>query len=195
MTSSDSSLTEQKQRARSQAGAVRARLAQDAQAAATALRDTGLGFLDVLPGATVSGYVATRSEIDPALLLADLSAKGYRLCLPVVDRAHAPLAFRAWKPEDKLVAGAFDIPVPERSAPIVVPDIMLVPLLAFDVRGFRLGYGGGFYDRTIEHLGAAGTVTTVGLAFAGQRVARVPVDSHDRRLDWILTQEGPFKCG
>ena len=90
--------------------------------------------------------------------------------------------------------GAWDILTPGEDAPIVKPDVFLVPLLAFDKRGFRLGYGGGFYDRTIELARSQRQIIAVGVAFSGQKVKDVPHGKHDEPLDWMLTEEGAFKC-
>lgn len=196
MTSNTTSPAAGKQQARKAAGAVRARLhKENARGARDALAKTGLEFLGDTGVGTVSGYMAMYSEIDPEALLRGLSANNHKICLPVVERANTPLVFRTWNPGDALIAGVWDIPVPEASAKSVVPDIMLVPLLAFDSQGYRLGYGGGFYDRTIEAIRQAGSVTTIGLAYAGQQVDEVPVDQHDQKLDWILTEKGPVQCG
>jgi 5-formyltetrahydrofolate cyclo-ligase len=94
-----------------------------------------------------------------------------------------------------LVLGRWDIQVPPAEAPEVLPDVLLVPLLAFDREGFRLGYGGGFYDRTLEKLRALKEVTAIGIAYAGQEMDTVPRDEFDQRLDWIMTEKETFKCG
>ena len=143
----------------------------------------------------VSGFMPYRSEIDVTGLLAVLADKGQTTCLPIVTGNAQPLIFRAWQPGDKTEAGAWNIPVPLSSSPLVEPDIMLVPLLSFDEAGFRLGYGGGFYDRTISGLRKSKTLITIGVAYSAQQVAKVPTDEHDQQLDWILTEEGAIKCG
>ena len=96
-----------------------------------------------------------------------------------------PLVFRAWKPGDALVAAAFGTRVPSDDAPVLTPELLLVPMLAFDDRGYRLGYGGGFYDRSLAGLKSP---IAVGCAYDAQRVDDLPVDDHDRRLDWIVTE-------
>lgn len=145
------------------------------------------------PGATVSGYWPMRSELDPRSLMSALSARGHSVCLPVVAGKDRPLIFRAWRPGDTLVAGGFGTQVPPANQMgagqnEIVPRLLLVPLLAFDRAGYRLGYGGGFYDRTLAALRAVGPVSAVGLAFAAQEVDRVPHDATDACLDWIVTE-------
>ena len=161
------------------------------------LAETGLGFLDITgqQTQTVSGFIPYRSEIDVTGLLAVLANNNYQTCLPIVVAKEQPLIFRKWQPGDETVPGAWDIPIPLPTAELAEPDIMLVPLLAYDKSGFRLGYGGGFYDRTISGLKKSKTVTTIGVAYSGQEVDHVPTDKHDQKLDWILTEKGPVKCG
>jgi len=105
-----------------------------------------------------------------------------------------PLTFREWKQDQPLEEGTWDIPVPTEEAAEVKPDVLLVPLLAFDRKGYRLGYGGGFYDRTIDLARAERDIVTVGVAFSGQEVKKVPHGEHDQPLDWVLTERGPVRC-
>ncbi len=157
--------------------------------AAAALERIGLSFLD-LPGPTIiSGYYPVGEELDVRPLLIRLIGEGHTIGLPVT-RKDKPLIFRAWTPETKMTRGAMGIPRPTCDAPEVTPSVLLVPLAAFDDRGYRIGYGGGFYDRTLAKLRAAGPVTAVGVAFAEQQVDRVPEEPHDEQLDWLLTPEG-----
>lgn len=142
----------------------------------------------IAPGATVSAYWPMGSELDPRPLMRHLHAAGHPLCLPVVVRAGQPLAFRAWAPGDPLQPAGFGTQVPGEDRPARRPDVLIVPLLAFDRAGYRLGYGGGFYDRTLAGLRATGGATAIGFAFAAQEVAEVPRDGYDQRLDWIVTE-------
>jgi 5-formyltetrahydrofolate cyclo-ligase len=137
-------------------------------------------------GAVLSGYWPMRSEIDPRPAMA---AHAGPLCLPVVQGRGLPLRFRAWTPGAALEEGAFGAMVPVAGA-WLVPRVLIVPMLAFDRRGYRLGYGGGFYDRTLEALRAAGPCLAIGFAFAAQEVAEVPVDGSDQRLDHVVTEAG-----
>jgi len=121
-----------------------------------------------------------------------LISEGHPACLPVIQGRGLPLLFRAWKPGDTLDTGVWGIQEPQPSAPALDPDVLLVPLLAFDARGYRLGYGGGFYDRTLAGLRLRKHVVAVGLAFDEQRVDDVPHTAYDQRLDWVLTPSGPI---
>jgi 5-formyltetrahydrofolate cyclo-ligase len=166
-----------------------------ADMARLALQASGLDFLDCKAPCAVSGFQPYQEEIDCTGLLARLGDEGWTTCLPEVLGAGQPLQFRAWRSGDRLVPGVWDIPVPAADCAVVLPDVLLVPLLAFDAAGYRLGYGGGFYDRSLEELRHTKTVTAVGVAFSGQEVERVPRDAHDQPLDWLLTENGPMKCG
>ncbi len=163
--------------------------------AGVALAERGLpDGLGASPG-IVSGFIPYKSEITTIPFLAALHAQGWRTCLPVVIALEEPLVFRAWLPGSPLVPGAWDIPVPPEGAAEVLPDVLLVPMLAFDRKGFRLGYGGGFYDRTLEKLRALKTVTAIGVAYAAQLVEDVPIGAFDAPLDFVMTEEETFKCG
>jgi len=142
------------------------------------------------PEAAVSGFYSFDNEIDCLALLAELAGEGHVTALPVVEAPRKPLLFRRWKKGDPTEPGVYDIPVPLESAEQVTPDVLIVPLLAFDARGYRLGYGGGFYDRTLAALRAQRPTTAIGLAFAAQEVRMVPAGPHDEPLDWIVTEEG-----
>lgn len=141
------------------------------------------------PGGCVAGYAAIRSELDPRPALERLHDRGFRICLPVVEGPARPLHFRLWEPASPLVAGAFGAMVPDAGS-AAEPDLLIVPLLAFDAHGFRLGYGGGYYDRTLETLRAQRAVTALGLAYAAQAAAAVPVEPTDQKLDAIVTETG-----
>ncbi|MBN9042817.1 MAG: 5-formyltetrahydrofolate cyclo-ligase [Rhizobiales bacterium 62-47] len=142
---------------------------------------------DIKPGTVVAGYMPMRGEIDPRPLMHALAARGAHLALPVVVARDAPLLFRAWQANDALVAGPFGTSHPEDHIGNVVPDILLVPLAAFDRIGHRIGYGGGYYDRTLQKLRAATTIVAAGVAFAIQEVETVPASHHDAVLDLVLT--------
>ncbi len=139
----------------------------------------------------VSAFWSMGTEISTDPLLAALTEAGHKTALPVVAQKAAPLVFRAWSVGDPLVDGGFGTSVPAPQASVVTPDVVFVPLLAFDDEGFRLGYGGGFYDRTLEKLRAEHEdVIAIGIAFSGQRVETVPRDPFDQPLDWVATEAG-----
>jgi len=144
------------------------------------------GVLAAHRGQVLSGYMPMRSEIDP---LPAMAAHDGPVCVPVIVAKAQPLRFRAWHPGATMVAGDFGALIPE-GGDWLVPQVLIVPLLAFDARGFRLGYGGGFYDRTLEGLRARGPVTAIGFAYDAQEVPQVPTEPTDQRLDWIVTQSG-----
>ena len=139
-------------------------------------------------GVPVSGYAQMRTEIDPAPALEEASAWG-PVGLPVIEGAGRPLRFRLWTPGCAMADGPFGAQVPA-AGDWMVPQIVIVPLLAFDRTGARLGYGGGFYDRTLEELRARGPVLAVGFAYAAQEVEAVPVEATDQRLDLVVTERG-----
>ncbi len=163
-------------------------------AASARLAAHGLSFLDVAPSAIVSGFSAIRDEIDAAPLLARLHAAGHPLGLPVMQGKGLPLLFRAWSPGDATGNVQWGIAEPLSDKPVLEPDVVLVPLLAFDVAGHRLGYGGGFYDRTLACLRAIKPVVAVGVAYDELKVDAVPHRSYDEPLDWVLTPSGPLRC-
>ncbi len=154
----------------------------------------GLDFLRIKPGQVVSGFAAIRDEIDPAPLMLWLHAEGVRLALPVMVGKDKPLLMRSWTPGDALASAAWGIAEPLDDKPEVDPDVVLVPLLAFDASGSRLGYGGGFYDRTLSRLRRLKPVVAVGLAYDELKVDAVPTETYDERLDWVLTPSGPLRC-
>ena len=127
-------------------------------------------------------------EIDPRPLMGRLHESGHVCALPVVAAKGEPLRFRAWSPGMTLQLKAFGLSEPPPEAAIVIPELLLVPLLAFDAGGYRLGYGGGYFDRTLTRLRDSDAVLAVGVAYAAQEVAEVPRDGSDQPLDWIVTE-------
>ncbi|MGD1880562.1 MAG: 5-formyltetrahydrofolate cyclo-ligase [Kiloniellaceae bacterium] len=158
--------------------------------AADALCDRFLAAVPLPPGAVVSGYWPLGDEIDPRPLMAALAGRGHPLALPASRAACQPLDFRTWRPGDALRPAGFGTQEPLAEAPMVQPEVLLVPLLAFDAAGYRLGYGGGFYDRSLALARRAGDILAVGLAFAAQQVAAVPREATDQRLDLVATERG-----
>jgi 5-formyltetrahydrofolate cyclo-ligase len=148
--------------------------------------------VEVKPGAVVAGYCPIRSEIDPMPLLKNLAARGVPLALPAVTARGKSLIFRAWTPGAHLMLGALGIPEPSPAAAEIIPDILLVPLAAFDRAGHRIGYGAGHYDTTLAHLRKVKAVVAVGLAFAVQEIEAVPTQPHDVALDYVLTEQRTF---
>jgi len=162
--------------------------AADRAAAATAMADRVFPIL-VPPGAIVSGYSPMKSELNPVPLMRTLADIGAQLALPVVQGRGKPLIMRAWSFGAPLVSGVWGIREPAADAPEVFPDIMLVPLAAFDRTGHRIGYGAGYYDMTIARIRAMKPVTAIGLAFAAQEADKVPAEPHDAPLDLVLTEK------
>lgn len=146
--------------------------------------------LDVPDGAVISGYWPMQDEADPRALMAALAATGHPLALPRLAQRNAPLEFRRWKMGDLLQVASFGMSEPLSSADVLTPSVLLVPVLAFDPRGHRLGYGGGYYDRTLQALRAVGTIIAVGIAYAGQEVGELPAQDHDQRLEAVVTEKG-----
>ncbi len=186
-----------KARLRAEAKALRARIRPaEAAAAALAVRDRVLATGIIPEGAVASGFWPIGDEFDPRPLMEALAARGHRLCLPVVVGKGRPLAFRVWAPGDPLESADFGLSVPHWDAAPVVPSAMIVPLLAFDRRLYRLGYGAGYYDRTIALLRAKSKqVLALGAGFALQEIAAVPALAHDQRLDAIATEAYLIETG
>jgi 5-formyltetrahydrofolate cyclo-ligase len=142
----------------------------------------------IAPGLTISGFMPLKSEINPLPLMQRLYEAGARLALPAIAGRGKPLVMRAWEFGAPLDRGQWGIREPRPDALEVEPDILLVPLLAFDRAGHRLGYGAGYYDMTIHRLRGRKAVTAVGIAFAAQEVPSIPITPRDERLDLVLTE-------
>ncbi len=189
------SLTKQaltKDQARSLYRAVRSHIGEDyAEKAAAALVKRFTKAITVQPGMVVAGYMPVRGEMNVLPLLHALDACDISLALPVVSAPAMPLLFRAWQPNAQLQTNRYNIQEPEDSAPVVIPDIILVPLLACDREGGRIGYGKGFYDVTLAHLRQAEKKPlAVGVGYHVQLAdTRLPCDAHDQRLDRIVTEK------
>ena len=148
----------------------------------------------VAAGAIVSGFMPLKSEINPMLLMRRLADAGAQLALPAVAGRGKPLTMRAFAFGEPLVAGVWGIREPGPDAREVFPDIVIVPLLAFDRAGRRLGYGAGYYDMTITGLRARKPVIAVGIAFAAQEIPCVPTTARDAALDLVLTEHEVIDC-
>jgi len=146
--------------------------------------------LKVVRGMIVAGFspMKAKSEINPIPLLRKLSDAGAQLALPAIAGRGKPLIMRAWHFGAPLAAGQWGIREPMPDAPEVAPDILIVPLAAFDRQGHRIGYGAGYYDMTINALRAKKTIIAVGIAYAAQEIPKVPATERDARLDLVLTE-------
>jgi 5-formyltetrahydrofolate cyclo-ligase len=147
-----------------------------------------LGDFVFMKGAIIAGYAAMRGEADPFPLMAALANQGHALCLPQTRAKR--LVFRSWKPGDPLVVGRLNILEPDDNARERRPDLLLVPLLAFDSRGHRLGYGAGYYDRYLREARSKRTIIAIGIAYAGQEVPELPDEDTDEVLDAVVTELG-----
>ena len=152
------------------------------------LVERGVAYAREVGARVVSAFSPIRYEPDALALLAALSAEAFATALPITVGAGKPLVFRLWRPGDPTVRGALGIAEPTPAAPAVDPDLLFVPLAAFDRRGHRIGYGAGHYDRTLHRLRAVGPIHAVGVAYSVCEVAAVPDEGHDERLDFILTE-------
>lgn len=163
-----------------------------ARKAAHALGQGHAGYLSSVlagyRGVPVGGYAQMRTEIDPTSAMEEAAAHGL-VCLPVIEAADHPLKFRAWTPDCEMVDGAFGARIPQ-AGDWVTPEILIVPLVAFSRSGGRLGYGGGFYDRTLERLRADKPTLAIGFAYAAQELADIPLEPTDQPLDLIVTEQG-----
>jgi 5-formyltetrahydrofolate cyclo-ligase len=146
-------------------------------------------------GGCISGFMPLKSEISPIPLMRKLADAGFRLALPVVVGRGKPLVMRVFAFGDPLASGVWGIREPKPDAPEVFPDVLLVPLLAFDRRGNRIGYGGGYYDLTITALRGRQPILAAGIAFAEQEQKKVPAGPRDARLDLVLTEREVIDCG
>jgi 5-formyltetrahydrofolate cyclo-ligase len=142
------------------------------------------------PTAIISGYLPIADEMDPLPAMRELAGAGWTLALPVVSGKGAALTFRQWRDGDPLEDGSLRTRHPLPNAPQLRPDVLLVPLLAFDARGQRMGWGGGFYDRTLQALRMEKEILALGVAYGGQRVDKVPSGPHDVPLDAVVTDAG-----
>ena len=169
----------------------------EAHAAAEAVARAGMALVQerLAPGATISAYWPMRSEIGTRPLMELLTAKGYRTALPVTHKAGEPLTFRLWTTGDDLAHGRLGIEEPLATAEEAIPDVLYVPLAAFDARGGRIGYGAGHFDATIAALRAQRPTIAVGLGYDLQEIDAVPLEGHDERLDFIITETRTLATG
>ena len=163
--------------------------------AGVAVRDHFFAAIKVPAGIPISAYWPLEEEFDPRPLFMALHRRGHPVGLPVILGKGQPLLFRRWEPATELVRGSFRVMTPPPTAPEIIPRLLLVPLLAFDRAGYRLGYGGGFYDRTIARLRNGGESLAIGVTFADLEIPAVPRDETDQPLDWIVTEREAIRVG
>ena len=189
-----SSLIDIKKRARSQAATIRKAAHEEwSGRAPLALASHLFPVQTTVTQKIVSGFFPYQSEIDTRPLLGKLAGDGWTTCLPIVIANGQPLQFRRWLPGEPTLKGVWGIPRPSDEAPELDPDVLIIPMLAFDRKGYRLGYGGGFYDRTLEKLRATKKIIAIGVAYSAQELADVPHGNHDQPLDYVLTEREVIK--
>jgi len=137
----------------------------------------------------ISAYMPIRTEVSPLPTMKRMAARGRKICVPVIVGAGQPLEFHQWTPETEMIEGAFGAYIPKNGIKLI-PDIVITPLLAFDAHGYRMGYGGGFYDRTFEQISALKDVQAVGYAYSDQEVLLVPREETDFPLNAVITEKG-----
>lgn len=189
-------LAAEKRRLRAEALGRRTAMGDEARAEASRrAAANALSAIGPVDGRTIALFASFRDEIDTAPLADALRRAGARLALPVIVARGQPLLFRLWESHATLApAGAYRIPEPGPEAPQVTPDVVLVPLAAFDRRGFRIGYGAGFYDRTLQLLRQENTVQAIGFALACQEVSAAPAEPHDEPVDMMVTESEIISC-
>ncbi len=183
-------LQDQKAKFRTAALAKRDAMPADERAAAAELIAAREFPVAITPGVIVSGFMPMKTEINPLPLMKKLAQAGAQLALPAIKGRGHPLIMRAYAFGDEFARGQWGIREPRPEAPEVAPDIVVVPLAAFDRAGNRIGYGAGYYDMTLAALRAKKKVTAIGLAFAAQEMPQVPAGARDERLDLVLTERG-----
>ena len=165
----------------------------DVTAAADRLMEHFIAEFDIRSDLSAAAYWPFRDEIDVRPLLKAMDGMGCNCLLPVMMARKEPLQFHQWKPGDALEASRFGVLEPSKFHPSATPDVVILPLLSFDQCGRRLGYGGGYYDRTLRALRRKGEVLAVGAAYQGQEVDKILVNSHDQKLDAIVTDRSVFR--
>ncbi len=182
-------IAEEKEAIRKQALDRRAALKADVPELSRALARKFVELVPIPTGAVVSAYFAIGDEADPAPLIEALRARGHKIVLPRVAGRGKPLNFHLWEEGAQLVPGGFGLSEPARDWPLLDPDVLAVPLLGFDRQGYRIGYGAGFYDRTLQRLRAMKPIVAASYCFSVQEFAAIPHDENDQKLDWIVTEK------
>jgi len=178
----------QKIRLRAYSKSKRALLSASATSAAENLAEKFMEALTIIGDGSIAGYWPISNEFDVKPLLQKLLCAGITVSLPAVIPNQKRLVFQGWSENMQLVKGPYGTLQPVGSSGLITPDILMIPLLAFDSAGGRLGYGSGYYDRTLAELRKEKEVTAVGIAYAGQEINEVPTSSSDQTLDWIITE-------
>jgi 5-formyltetrahydrofolate cyclo-ligase len=167
---------------------------EDRRRMAQKLSDNFISNVVLPPAAIVAGYHPVRAEMDVMPLLSALLARGQTIALPVIEERNKPLLFRTWDENTRLKEGHFTIPEPDAAfSRVVMPDVLIVPMLAFDADGNRLGYGAGHYDRTLAVMKKKPLL--IGVAYAFSQAEAVPADPHDIKMDIIVTDSGFYRFG
>ena len=183
-------MTSDKTDARTKALALRAAIpAAEADAFARRLARIGPELARANGATAVSAFASIGDEIATGPLLAALAEAGFVVGLPITGKIGTPLTFRRWTPATTMVPGRMNIPEPPAESEKVEPDVLFVPLAAYDRRGHRIGYGAGFYDRTLAALRAQKEIVAIGIAYSAQEVLFIPNDDHDEPLDMIVTEK------
>jgi 5-formyltetrahydrofolate cyclo-ligase len=171
---------------------------REAHDAAAAMCASALALVEKLSASgsapVVSVYWPIRSELNTRPLIETLCKRGFRVALPILVAVKRPLLFRAFEPGDELAKGPFGLSEPSSDKAALEPDIIFAPLAAFDRKGYRLGYGGGLYDATLNALRAKHPVTAIGVAYAVQEADSIPIEDHDQKLDFIVTERETIRC-
>ncbi len=171
---------------------------REAHDAAAAMCASALALVEKLSASgsapVVSVYWPIRSELNTRPLIETLCKRGFRVALPILVAVKRPLLFRAFEPGDELAKGPFGLSEPSSDKAALEPDIIFAPLAAFDRKGYRLGYGGGLYDATLNALRAKHPVTAIGVAYAVQEADSIPIEDHDQKLDFIVTERETIHC-
>lgn len=179
----------QKEDIRKQALERRAALKEGVPELSRSLARNFVTHVPIPRGAVVSAYFAIGDEADPAPLIEMLRARGHKIVLPRVAGRGKPLNFHLYEEGATLVPGGFGLSEPARDWPLLDPDVLAVPLLGFDAQGYRVGYGAGFYDRTLQRLRASRNIVAASYCFSTQQFEAVPHDENDQRLDWLVTEK------
>lgn len=169
--------------------------AAEAKQACHKMMENFLRDVPLQEGAVIAGYWPVHGEINVMPLLVQLQHKGYACALPQIKQKGAPLGFRSWNEKMLMRQNAYEMKEPDPAHSTAVrPDIVIVPLLAFDAACHRLGYGLGFYDLTLKQLRAQGPVLAVGVAYDVQKIKQVAAESQDARMDIIVTEKSVYKA-